>query len=749
MYISTLFSTLVLTRLLSGVTAKDLPESPKIPEFRISSLPSLPPEPLTKPSEFWYERINHNGISPFITNGSEWKVFRNVKDYGATGDGVTDDALAIQAAVNDGGRGGKTLGTTGAPAVIYFPSGTYLMSSSVQSYVDTFFIGNPINRPTLKASANFKHPMLLYMKDPRFGETINFYIGVKNLILDSTAFPANSPFTLMDYSVSQATQLTNVAFRMPPSSLHTGLATPEGGSGTYGFKFSNCEVGINATLGGVGNVGSVTLIDSVAESVQIVIDTKSQVTGNTTTGDASIVIDNLETRNVESTVVAGGRTILTGSVPKTWVYGNAYLLGGPVPGVHNAGVTYQTSRSPQLVQGGKFFTMAPPTYQEYTIDQVVNIKSVKDFPVYGDGQTKTQDDTHNINTILARNAGCAITFFPAGTYLVSDTIVVPSGSRIIGETLSAISAVGSKFSDADSPKVMVQVGSPGETGVAQISDVLFTVADVLPGCILVQVNMAGSSPGDVGFWNSHFRVGGAAGSAVQTKCQAGIPCKAAFMLLHLSATSSTYVEDMWGWTADHDLDGENNQLISTGRGLLLESQFGTWLIGTAFEHHTLYQYNFVSAANVLVSMQQSETPYWQGTGGPAQAPAPWTPSDSYSDPTFSHCSTDDPNCRMAWYQRIVSGSNLYIYGSGFWTFFNNVGDCKGVNGTCQDNANEIVGSPTGLFWWNVNTRGCLNVLVDNGVVAQTQNNNPGSWGAVVAATLTYSGLVGGVRRWIR
>ncbi|KAH6723019.1 putative exo-beta-1,3-glucanase [Leptodontidium sp. MPI-SDFR-AT-0119] len=836
MYASILFSTLFLTRLLSGVVGKDLAaslsagqraalypaytyvpsidadwkpdphglpivklnvsidplsaESPVVPSLQISSIPSLLTKPLPKASEFWYEHITHNGISPFITNGSEWKVFRNVKDYGAKGDGVTDDAAAIQAAVSDGGRGGNSLGTTGAPAVIYFPSGTYLMRSSVQSYVDTFFIGNPIDRPTLKASADFAHPMLLYMKDPRFGETINFYIGVKNLILDSTAFPANSPFTLMDYSVSQATQLTNVAFRMPPSSQHTGLATPEGGSGTYmgdlefsggliginmnnqqysikdcsfsgvstavmishgfdlvfqGFNFSNCEVGINATLGGVGNVGSVTLIDSVAESVQVVIDTKSQIVGNTTTGDASIVIDNLETKNVESTVVAGGKTILTGSVPKTWVYGNAYLPGGPVSGAHNAGVTYQTSRSPQLVAGGKYFTMAPPTYQEYSIDQVVNIKSVKDFPVYGDGQT---DDTHNINAILARNAGCAITFFPAGTYLVSDTIIVPPGSRIIGEALSAISAVGSKFSDADSPKAMIQVGSPGETGIAQISDMLFTVADVLPGCILVQVNMAGTSPGDVGFWNSHFRIGGAAGSAVQTKCQTGIPCKAAFMLLHLTATSSAYIEDMWGWTADHDLDGNNNQLISTGRGALVESQLGTWLIGTAFEHHTLYQYNFVSASNVLVSMQQSETPYWQGIGGPAQAPAPWTPSDSFSDPTFSHCGTDDPNCRMAWYQRIVSGSNMYIYGSGFWTFFNNVGDCKGVNGTCQDNANEIVGSPTGLFWWNVNTRGCLNVLVDNGVVVQTQNNNPGSWGAVVAATLTYSGLLGRVRRWI-
>ena len=295
---------------------------------------------------------------------------------------------------------------------------------------------------------------------------------------------------------------------------------------------------------------------------------------------------------------------------------------------------------------------------------------------------------------------------------------------------------------------MVQVGLPGEIGVAQVSDMLFTVADVLPGCILLQVNMAGFSQGDVGVWNSHFRVGGAAGSAVETKCQGPYPCKAAFLLLHLTPSASVYIEDMWGWTADHDLDQNYNQLISTGRGALIESTRGSWLVGTAFEHNTLYQFNIVSAANVFIGMQQSETPYWQGTGGPAQAPAPWTPNGAFGDPTFSNCATNDANCRMAWYERIVSGSNLYLYGSGFWTFFNDVGDCLGVNGTCQDNAAEIVESPTQLYWWNLNTRGCLNLLLDDGVVLETQNNNPGSWGAVVAATLTHAGNLGRLARRI-
>lgn len=78
---------------------------------------------------------------------------------------------------------------------------------------------------------------------------------------------------------------------------------------------------------------------------------------------------------------------------------------------------------------------------------------------------------------------------------------------------------------------------------------------------------------------------------------------------------------MWGWTADHDLDGGHAQTIATGRGILVEATKGTWLVGTAFEHHTLYQYNFEYASNVFTALQQSETPYWQGPGNDL-APVP-------------------------------------------------------------------------------------------------------------------------------
>jgi glucan 1,3-beta-glucosidase len=152
---------------------------------------------------------------------------------------------------------------------------------------------------------------------------------------------------------------------------------------------------------------------------------------------------------------------------------------------------------------------------------------------------------------------------------------------------------------------MLQVGKPGEVGVVEFTDMLFTVADVLPGAILVEVNMRGANQGDVSFHNSHYRIGGAADSKTETSCQTtGDPCPAAFLLTHLRETSSTYIEDAWLWAADHDLDGDYNQQIGSGRGILIEATEGTWLVGIGSEHHTLYAYQFNNAANVFGAAMQ-------------------------------------------------------------------------------------------------------------------------------------------------
>jgi hypothetical protein len=66
---------------------------------------------------------------------------KSIKDYGAKGDGVTDDTAAIQAALNDGRRNasGAPIYTppdqlNGRPKGLYFPAGTYLISNTVDWY---------------------------------------------------------------------------------------------------------------------------------------------------------------------------------------------------------------------------------------------------------------------------------------------------------------------------------------------------------------------------------------------------------------------------------------------------------------------------------------------------------------------------------------------------------------------------------------------------------------------------------------
>jgi glucan 1,3-beta-glucosidase len=177
--------------------------------------------------------------------------------------------------------------------------------------------------------------------------------------------------------------------------------------------------------------------------------------------------------------------------------------------------------------------------------------------------------------------------------------------------------------------------------------------------------------------------------------------------------------------------------VSTGRGALIEATLGTWLVGTAIEHNTLYQYNLNSVENIVITMQQSETPYWQGPGSPDLAPAPWVANtQTYHDPDFSGCASSDALCRMAWFQRISGGNNIFIYGSGFWSFFNHNGGCS--NGICQTNAAEVVSDTSSLYWYTFNTFQSENLLINDGAVLVTQNNNPGSWGAIVAAMLADS-----------
>lgn len=71
----------------------------------------------------------------------------NVKDYGAVGDGTTDDTAAIQGALTAAGSSGGT---------VYAPAGTYLVNGTLSVSSATRIIGAGMDDGTSKANTTFK-----------------------------------------------------------------------------------------------------------------------------------------------------------------------------------------------------------------------------------------------------------------------------------------------------------------------------------------------------------------------------------------------------------------------------------------------------------------------------------------------------------------------------------------------------------------------------------------------------------------
>ena len=128
--------------------------------------------------------------------------------------------------------------TTTTPAVVYFPAGTYLISSSIRPAYFTQLVGDAANPPTLKATPGFSGFGLIdgnpYYTDKLNWVAVNvFFRQVRNFIIDTTAIPPATAATGMHWPTSQATSLQNIVFNMPatPDVVHVGLFIEEGSGG--------------------------------------------------------------------------------------------------------------------------------------------------------------------------------------------------------------------------------------------------------------------------------------------------------------------------------------------------------------------------------------------------------------------------------------------------------------------------------------------------------------------------------------
>ena len=105
---------------------------------------------------------------------------------------------------------------------------------------------------------------------------------------------------------------------------------------------------------------------------------------------------------------------------------------------------------------------------------------------------------------------------------------------------------------------------------------------------MIEWNVREAQQGACGLFDVHMRIGGAAGTQLQSDKCARVPsqtgpakaeCLGAYLLLRITSKASLYLENNWFWVADHELDlPDHGQLNGfNGRGVLVESQGPVWI----------------------------------------------------------------------------------------------------------------------------------------------------------------------------
>ncbi|KAJ7059263.1 pectate lyase superfamily protein-domain-containing protein [Mycena amicta] len=622
----------------------------------------------------------------------------------------------------------------------------------------------------------------------------NFFRSIRNFVIDTTAMSPDVYGTGIHWQVGQATSLMNLDFKMNAGSgtKHQGIFMENGSGGfmsdltftggafgmwisnqqftirnvqitnavtavyqlwNWGFtwqniQISNCQVGFDLNTGGLTlatqSAGGVLIIDSKISSTGIGIRMSSS---QATTLGGSLILDNVAFTGITTANIQDGSgTVVAANVGVglEWFQGNVYLGAATLRGSY----TPFGSR-PQLLTlaSGTYFSRSRPQYQTYAPGQFRTLMS-SGLGAKGDG---VADDTGAINAFIAQlrielrmryprkvflssHSNCDLTRPPVietGTYLVTDTIFVPAGTQIVGVLYSVIMGSGAKFADQTNPHPVIRVGNQGDVGIVEISDLVITTTGGSAGAIGIEWNLEATSPGAAGLWDVHVRLGGAMGTNINAaNCPTSsvnvAKCASAFLGIHITSTGTGYFENVWVWNADHDLDDPNQTRLNvfSGRGILVESAKGpVWLVGTASEHHVIYQYAFNNAQNIYAGLIQTETPYFQPVPIP---PAPFSTNALYADP--SEAVID------AWGLVITRSFNMFIYGAGLYSFFQNYGQACVPNRNCQNSMVLVDKVSSAVYIYQLTTAGSTNMISypGNVSVALQADNVDG-----FASTLTF------------
>ena len=177
----------------------------------------------------------------------------NVKDFGAVGDGVTDDTAAIQAALDSGNS--------------ITANGTFLLSSPlVATTAGQIIFGDGIEQSKFKASTGFTGAAVIIMGNKSTAPTTRS-MGLRDMEIDCSA--VNGLNGLEIYGLRDGSTFTNLYVTGVESA--TGILSNMSGNGTgvaagkmnQGVQFQNCHV---ITFNNIGTGNALWKLDGLFES---------------------------------------------------------------------------------------------------------------------------------------------------------------------------------------------------------------------------------------------------------------------------------------------------------------------------------------------------------------------------------------------------------------------------------------------------------------------------------------------------
>ena len=432
----------------------------------------------------------------------------NVKtQFGAKGDGVTDDTLAIRAAIR------ASIGNNSHPKVLYFPNGTYVVSDTLDwhnaaGYWDSFltFQGESRNGTVIQLAdhaagfADPTAPRAVILTAAQGGNADGGgNQGQNNFLLDLTVNTGHgNPGAIgIDYVANNRCAIRDVAIGSGDGAGVAGLSMTRYATGPCLFQ----DIAINGFSVGV----TVTNLEYSMTFNRLNLSNQ-QVVGMQV-NDNVVTIEGLTSTNTVPALRIGSRynkpialvTLINGTLlggSPAWGAitngGNLYARNVIAPGYQSVvnGVPgtivaeYASSAAPGSGPSSLNLPVQPtPIFSDYNLADWVSVAT------YG-AKSNSGDATAPIQAAI--DSGAPVVYFPLGTYRISRPLHLRGTTRALIGLESSVIGQGPAFNDPAAPLISVEsspgspvyihgfllFGPPANTGILDASSATLVLQDL-------------------------------------------------------------------------------------------------------------------------------------------------------------------------------------------------------------------------------------------------------------------------------